>query len=67
LQDDKISAANTMQTKIQITDAQNLFKKSKIKNSSIPPISIWKPRWLNISIKKICKSILLKKQTIKKK
>ena len=56
-----------MQTRTQITDAQNLFKKSKIKISSTPPISIWKPRLLSISIKKNCKLSLLKKQTIKKK
>ena len=48
-------------------DAQNLFKKSKIQNSSTPPISIWKPRWLSISIKKNCKLSRLKKQKIKKK
>ena len=56
-----------MQTRTQITDAQNLFKKSKIKNSSTPPISIWKPRWLSISMKKNCKLSRLKKQEIKKK
>jgi len=43
-------------------DAQNLFKKSKIKISSTPPTSIWKPRWLDISIKKNCKLVRLKKQ-----
>ena len=56
-----------MQTRTQITDAQNLFKKSKIKNSSTPPISIWKPRWLSISIKKNCELSRLTKQKIKKK
>tara|TARA_B100001964_G_C13823957_1_gene418529 strand:+ start:11 stop:361 length:351 start_codon:yes stop_codon:yes gene_type:complete len=67
LQDDKISAANTTQTRKQIADVQNLFKKSKIKNSSIPPISIWKASWLSISTKKNCKLSRLKKQKIKKK
>ena len=37
---EKISIVNKIQIKMQITDANNLFKISKIKNNKIPPIII---------------------------
>ena len=52
---------------MQITDANNLFKISKIKNNKIPQIIIWKLNCPKISMKKNCEFRRLKKQEIKKK